>query len=492
MIRFAAALQGNFAGAIGWYGVNLFFAPYLTALSYREMKQLSQTLIYEFSQQAVGRGGQTMFTDIHLYWEVPKYLKNVPAIGPGGDYTGKTYDEYAEDARRFARAIFEVFREGDAAQRPFVFPRPLVHITDEFWHTPNHEDFLNLICDVAAEKGNTLFVFDRGDSVNFSECCRINPATDKEASDDMKSPWNMRYCALQNVSINLPRLGYRAGGDDDRLFSLISETLSLVAQAHMEKKMFIERLMSLGGNGPLSLLTMKKGGFPYLRMKRAKYLTGMVGLNELVKIHKGHELHESAEARTFALQVIKYMKDVTDRLSRGKGIRFVLQQTPAESTPYRFARLDLKHHSPQSGRFVKGDIAKGEIYYTNSTNLPVSADISPIERVAIEGTFHPFIEGETISSLWLGDIRPSSESLAQFIRNVFEATQNRQIVFSPAFTTCFNCNRTTRGLKDHCEHCLSRDIDGITMISGYYSRISDWNKGKLAELRDRKRSFTSF
>jgi len=75
MVKFAAALQSNFAGAIGWDAVNLFFAPYLTGMSDREVKQLAQMLIFEFSQQAVARGGQAIFTDINLYWEVPKHLR---------------------------------------------------------------------------------------------------------------------------------------------------------------------------------------------------------------------------------------------------------------------------------------------------------------------------------------------------------------------------------------------------------------------------------
>ena len=487
MIRFAAALQGNFAGAVGWYGVNLFFAPYLDGLSSREVTQLSQMLIYEFSQQAVGRGGQTMFTDMHLYWEVPHHLEAVPAIGPGGQYTGKTYGAYAAEAQRFVRAIFEVYREGDAAGRPFVFPRPLVHITDTFFQTPGHEEFLHLICDVAAEKGNTHFVFDRGQRVNMSECCRLDCSTDGGEGYNIEHPENMRYFALQNVSINLPRLGYRADGDDEALFSLITDTLTLVAKAHSEKKAFIEGLMSLGTDGPLSLLTMEKDGAPYLQMGRVKYLTGMVGLNELVEIHRGSQLHEDGSARSFALQVIGHMKDVIDRLGMEHGISLSLQQTPAESTPYRFARLDLKHFSPPSGRFVKGDITRGEVYYTNSTHLAVSADVSPIDRVTVEGTFHPFIEGETISPLWLGEARPSKESLADFIARVFRETENQQIVFAPEFTTCLACNRTTRGLADRCAHCQSDDVEGITMITGYYSRISDWNKGKVAELRDRKR-----
>ena len=55
MVKFAAALQSNFAGAIGWDAVNLFFAPYLVDLSNRQVKQLAQMLIFEFSQQAVAR-----------------------------------------------------------------------------------------------------------------------------------------------------------------------------------------------------------------------------------------------------------------------------------------------------------------------------------------------------------------------------------------------------------------------------------------------------
>ena len=38
-------------------------------------------MIFEFSQQAVARGGQAIFSDINLYWEVPKHFEGVPAIG---------------------------------------------------------------------------------------------------------------------------------------------------------------------------------------------------------------------------------------------------------------------------------------------------------------------------------------------------------------------------------------------------------------------------
>lgn len=488
MVKFAAALQSNFAGAIGWDAVNLFFAPYLVDLSDREVKQLAQMLIFEFSQQAVARGGQAIFSDINLYWEVPKHFEDVPAIGPGGTYTGKTYAEYEKDAQRFVWFLFDVFKEGDGAGRPFFFPKPLVHITEKFFRTPGHEEFLNHICDVAADKGNTYFVFDRGSTAKISECCRLSFKLDRSDLEDAKEPWKMRYSALQNVTINLPRIAYISGKNDTRLFANITGMMEIAVNAHRKKREFIQRLLSNEQSGPLNLLNMKLDGTPYLRMHRCTFLIGMVGLNELIQYHMGQEMHESDDATKFGLEVIAHMKLVVDKLSRKYGMRFVLEQTPAESTAYRFAKLDLRHYPKEAAQTVKGNIDKNEVYYTNSTLYNVGAPMNPIERVKFEGRFHPIIEAGALTHVWLGESKPSKESLANFVKKTFKYTKNDQIAFSPEFTACKECGKVSRGLSEQCLHCGSDDVDGITRITGYFTRVSSWNKGKLGELKDRYRN----
>lgn len=488
LVKFAAALQSHFAGAIGWDAINIFFAPYLEGMSDRDVKQLAQMLIFEFSQQAVARGGQAIFTDINLYWEIPKHFVNVPAIGPGGVFTGKTYGEYEKESQRFVWKLFEVFKDGDGAGRPFFFPKPLVHITEKFFKTDGWQGFLDLICDVASDKGNTYYVFDRGETAKISECCRLSFKLDETDLLDAKEPWRMRYCALQNVSINLPRLAYLAGADDTQLFNLITERFMLTVKAHKEKRAFIERLLSAGENGPLALLTMNRDGMPYLRMNKASHLVGMVGLNEMVQVHTGAQMHESKQALKFGLKVMAHMKLLADRMKRQEGMRLVLEQTPAESTSYRFARLDMRYHSPFSGRVLKGDIASGEVYYTNSTHLNVKVPMNPIERVTNEGLFHPLIEAGSISHVWIGESQPTSGAIADFVIKTFRHTQSDQIAFSPEFTTCNVCQRTSRGLKDNCAYCGSPDVDGITRITGYFTKVSSWNKGKLGELKDRYRN----
>jgi anaerobic ribonucleoside-triphosphate reductase len=488
LVKFAAALQSNFAGAIGWDAINIFFAPYLEGMSDNEVKQLAQMLIFEFSQQAVARGGQAIFTDINLYWEIPKQFVNVAAIGPGGTFTGKTYGEYEKEAQRFVWKIFEVFKEGDASGRPFFFPKPLVHITEKFFKTEGHEAFLDHICDVAADKGNTYYVFDRGDTAKISQCCRLSFKLEEADLLDAKEPWRMRYTALQNVSLNLPRIAYQAKGDDTRLFNLISERFLLTVKAHKEKRSFIEKLLSAGEDGPLSLLTMNRDGMPYLRMNRASHLVGMVGLNEMVQIHSGEEMHESKKALKFGLKIISHMKLLADKMKRQENMRLVLEQTPAESTSYRFAKLDLHYFSPASGRAVKGDIASGEVYYTNSTHLNVRVPMNPIERVTSEGLFHPLVEAGSISHVWMGESLPTKGAIGDFVTKTFKYTLSDQIAFSPEFTVCNTCSQTSRGLADSCPQCHSSDVDGITRITGYFTKVSSWNKGKLGELKERYRN----
>jgi ribonucleoside-triphosphate reductase len=67
----------------------------------------------------------------------------------------------------------------------------------------------------------------------------------------------------------------------------------------------------------------------------------------------------------------------------------------------------------------------------------------------------------------------------------FRESLNDQITFSPEFTNCLHCGVTTRGLKEVCPACSSNKVEGITRITGYFTKVSSWNKGKRGELKDR-------
>ncbi|MEW5937189.1 MAG: anaerobic ribonucleoside-triphosphate reductase [Candidatus Thermoplasmatota archaeon] len=488
VVKFSAALQGHFAGAIGWDAFNLFLAPYLTGVDDTRMRQIAQILVFEFAQQAVARGGQSIFSDLNLYWEVPNHFRGVEAIGPEGKPTGNRYEDYIEEAQRFVTMLFNVYLDGDAMGRPFFFPKPNVHITERFFDTPGHEEFLEHISRVASEKGNTYFVFDRGDTTKISECCRLAFKLDAQDLEDAKTPWKMRYSAMQNVTINLPRVAYEAHMDDALLFQKLTERIELVARAHEQKRNFITHLLSMGKSGPLSLLTMELDGEPYYRLDRATFLVGMLGLNEMIQYHTGEQLHESKDAVMMGLKVIAHLRAEAQRIGEEKGMHMPLEQTPAESTAYRLAKLDMKYFPLQAPTVVKGRKSAGEIYYTNSTYLNISAEINPIVRVKEEGKFHPLIEAGALSHIWLGETRPNPASIANFVVKTMRNTQNAQIAFSPEFTACLSCGKLERGISPACKHCGSEQVEGITRVTGFFSKTSSWNKGKRGELKDRYRS----
>ncbi len=462
MVKFSAALQGHFNGAIGWDAVNIFFAPFLEGMSDSQIKQLAQMLIYEYSQQAVARGGQAIFSDINLYWETPDHFANVPAIGPGGIETGKKYYEYQALAQKFIKALFEVYLEGDGVGRPFFFPKPLLHITNRFFETSGWKEFLDLVCLVATEKGNPYFVFDRDNTAKISECCRLSFKLEASDIEDARTPWKMRFSAIQNVTLNLPRVAYVSEHDDSKVFKNLDRLMNLVVKAHTQKQRFIQDLLSAGQNGPLALLTMNLDGEPYLRMHRVTYLVGLLGLNEMVQFHTGKQLHDSEDAFRFGVKVVSYLKILCEKYAKETGLRFVLEQTPAESAAYRFARLDYEHFGSESSKVLKGT-PPDKIYYTNSTYLNISEPLSPIERVRKEGIFHPLIEAGALTHIWLGESKPDPSALANFVVKVFQNTKNAQIAFSPEFTSCLDCGRIYRGIYRECPWC-SAAIRGVTQI----------------------------
>ncbi|MDP2860813.1 MAG: anaerobic ribonucleoside-triphosphate reductase [bacterium] len=494
MIKFACMLQIHFSGAIGWEAVNIFLAPYLVGLPEKEVYNLAQLMVFEFNTQNVAKGGQAVFSDINLYWEVPDHYKKTPAIGPGGIYTGKTYGEYEKESQGFLTALMRVYLNGDGSGRPFFWPKPNFHMTEKFWQSPGHEEFLELASQVASEKGNTEFFFDRGSEVRISQCCRLSfKLTEKEMGETVR-PELMRQSSGQYISLNLPRIAYEAEGKEEKVFALLGERMELAAQAHRQKHRFLERIMKFGAAGPLAALCtrQKDDPDPYFRLNRSIYLFTIAGVNEMAQFFTGKELHETDESLKFGLKAIAFMNKSCKALAKKYGMRFGVEQSPMEGLCYRFAKLDLQYFPRQAKKVVKGDLKTNAVYYTNSSQLNNGIPIDPTERVYKEGLFHPLIDAGAMTHLWIGEQKPSAKSIASFVEKTFRNTQNELIAFSPEFTLCGVCRQTTRGLHDACSFCGSPEVDHMTRVSGFFSLTSRWNKGKMQELKDRDRNEKGF
>ena len=481
-----AAAQTNFAGGQGLDFFNVWLAPYLAGKSYEEIKQLAQMFIYEMSQMYVARGGQTVFSDIDIEYGVPKICEDLPAVLPGGVVKENvTYGDFEEEAILFAKALTEVYLEGDYVGKPFFFPKPNYKIRKECFKKEGFEEFMILVHKCVAKFGTPYFlnlIADYMPDNVFAQCCRLILAPDSKDWEDFKNGC-MRTGSLQVVTINLPRIAYEANGDDEKLFELLEERMKLAREVIEIKEEVIRKRME---QGALPFLTQDVNGEPYYRLDKVVRSIGFVGLNEMLKAHIDEELHESKYAWKFGLEVIKRMLDITIEWTEETGVRWVITQTPAESAAHRLALLDLREFNGKA--IVQGDRKTGAVYYTNSSHVRVSADIPLFERLKIEGSFHPLCNGGMMAHVWIGESYPNPELLWELTKKIVNKTLVGYWAYTKDFTMCKVCNHVEGGLKNKCSKCGSNQVEWYSRVTGYYQRVSNWNEGKKRELLDRRRS----
>jgi ribonucleoside-triphosphate reductase len=495
---FLASMQAYYAGALGVGFINILYAPYVEHLTDEEILQEAQHLIFSGSQSAFSRGGQTLFLDFNVHTGVPAFMRQTPAIGPGGkvmynaDGSVRTYGDYERTSQRFLKAMLDVWRRGDSKGRLFAFPKCDLHITQETFEDPAQLELLRYACQIASENGVPYFVFDRPeggkdekDNVSLSACCRLRTKIeDRHMIEHLES---MRFCGFQNVTINLPQAAYRAGrGNIQAFHEEIRKAMGLALKAHLQKKAFIAKLMS-APHMPLWEIGKKaRDGRPYVDLEKATYIFGLIGLNEAIQFLTGQELHESKAAMMEGFRVVAVMYTEINRYKAAHGLKFTLEESPAESASRRLAKIDYRDW-PQSHDVIRGDPQRDEMYYTNSIHLRPDAPVDLMTRIEMQAKFHPMIESGAIIHAFVGEERPPAEGILSLVRKTYANTKAAQLTISPEFTICNDCGKWTPRLQEHCDHCQSRNVYGITRIVGYFSRISNWNKSKLGELRDRHR-----
>jgi ribonucleoside-triphosphate reductase len=479
---FLASMQAYYAGALGVGYINIMYAPYVEDMSDAQLLQEAQHLIFSCSQSAFSRGGQTLFLDFNVHTGIPRYLKDIEAIGSGGKYTGRTYGSYEKAAQRFCRALMDVWRSGDRDGHLFAFPKCDFHINAESFSDPAQRALVEYACQIASENGVPYFVFDR-DEVTLSACCRLRTTITDDTM--IQHPESMRFCGFQNVTINLPQAAYRAGpGNWQKLLDEVGATMDLAMQAHLEKREFIKKMMASPEMPLWEIGKPARDGRPYVDLDKCTYIVGLIGLNECVQHMLGQELHESDEALKKGLLVAAYMHNRAKEYSKRHGLKVSLEESPAESATRRFAKVDYRNW-PQARHLVKGDVGADEYYYTNSIHLRADAPVDLVTRIQKQAKFHSMIESGAIIHAFVGEERPPTESIMTLVRKTLENTQAAQITISPEFTICNDCRKWTPRLQDHCDYCNSHDVYGVSRIVGYFSRISNWNKSKLGELKDR-------
>ena len=482
LVKYTAALHGYFSEAVAWDSVNFAFAPLLVNLSHEEKKQVAQALLFDLSTPAIAYGGQPMRCDLHLDWDAPNYLRDRPAIGAGGEALSETYGSFGEVARDFLNALFEVYLEGDGQDLPLIGPRPILHVTSRFVDNPGYRSFLDLASKVAIERGGVTFAFDRSPEddealTTFSNRFGMSPAVLQRASES----WQWRAAMFSSVAINLPRLGHRAEGDQLLVFEMLTDLLELAAQASLEKRVFLEKLLARGESGVLAMLAMRPSNEPFLRLNWTAHAICPIGLSELAQAVIGAPLESSPATQEFAARVITHLNAEAERLSVKHKVRFRLAESRDLNATHRLAKLDMERYGTDD------TIDRYEIQYTNAAKVAAPNQIGVLEKLRIEGVLQQGAVMGAISELW-GDasvLKP--EQMAVLISRAFYQTNCSALTLSPEFTVCLACHHVTPGIVTTCPQCSATKLDTLALSSSHYSRVSTWPRWKVTAFKLRKR-----
>lgn len=193
------------------------------------------------------------------------------------------------------------------------------------------------------------------------------------------------------VSLHLPMVLAKARRESKDFYEVLDYYLELIRGLHKRTYDYIGELRAsvnpvafcegglLGGN--LKPTDKIKTILPPMTMSY-----GITALNELQRLYNGKSIREDGQ---FALEVMQYINDYTDRIKEEDHILYAIYGTPAES----LCGLQIEQF-----RKIYGIIenVSDKPYVSNSFHCHVSEQMSPIEKQDREGRFWNLFNGGKI------------------------------------------------------------------------------------------------
>lgn len=344
-----------------------------------------------------------------------------------------------------------------------------------------------LACRVASKRMNPTFMnidasfnkeyYDKG-VIPATMGCRTYVCSNVNGEPGAKGRGN-----IAPTTINLPRIGILAKGNKEKFFSLLDERLELSKESLLNrydvlKKLKIKDLPFVAGQGlmkGLEGLSPEDSIEPVL--KQGTWAIGFIGLAETLIALTGKHHGEDEDSRKLGFEIIKYIRDYTDKLTSETHLNWSCYATPAEGLSGKFIVKDKKVFG-----IIKGVTDKD--YYTNSYHIPVGFNISIKDKIDIEAPYHKLCNGGHISYIELDDY-PDEETVMDIINYAYKNTDISYMGINFHIRYCRDCGTYIYNDEEECPKCHSTNIQGISRVTGYLSLDERFGSGKVAERKDR-------
>jgi len=354
-------------------------------------------------------------------------------------------------------AVYEDEREGrlgEEANYAVLFYQLNREKLEDFWFKKNEKLWIKIksiesISDSAAycfEVENDEPVFTVGTTGILTHNCRLrldNQELVKRGGGLFGS--QPLTGSIGVVTINMPRIGYLSKTRKD-FFQRLEEMMDLAKESLEIKRKVLDNFI-------------EKGLYPYTRnylssvkQLRGSYFgnhfstIGLIGMNETTLNFIGEDIG-SEKGRSFALEVLEFMREKLVSYQEETGNLYNLEATPGEGASFRQARVD-------KGKYPDIITAGTEDapYYTNSVHLPVGYTDDPFEALDLQDDLQQSFTGGTVLHLFLGEKMDSPETAKNLVKKVCENYHLPYITLTPTFSICPKCGYL-KGERFYCPNC---------------------------------------
>lgn len=216
-------------------------------------------------------------------------------------------------------------------------------------------------------------------------------------------------------------------------------------------------------------------------LKHGTLSIGFIGLAECLTALVGHHHGESEEAQELGLKIVGRINDKCNEYSDKYDLNFSCLATPAEGLSGKFTKKDKAEFG-----IIPGVTDKD--YYTNSNHVPVWYKIGIEDKIRIEAPYHKLEPAGHIAYIELDGDVTKNVSVVEKIVDLYDKYDIGYGSINFCRSRCLDCGfeNTDKDLQE-CPKCHSTNIDTIERITGYLtgSVNSQWNSGKIAEMKDR-------
>jgi ribonucleoside-triphosphate reductase len=283
------------------------------------------------------------------------------------------------------------------------------------------------------------------------------------------------------VSLHLPMILAKARRESKDFYEVLDYYLELIRGLHKRTYEYIGELRAsvnpvafcegglLGGN--LKPTDKIKTILPPMTMSY-----GITALNELQRLYNGKSIREDGQ---FALEVMQYINDYTNRIKEEDHILYAIYGTPAES----LCGLQIEQF-----RKIYGIIenVSDKPYVSNSFHCHVSEQMSPIEKQDKEGRFWNLFNGGKIQYCRY-NLGYNKKAIKTLILRAMDKGFYEGVNLAMCY--CEDCGYQQVEM-DICPKCGSKMITKIDRMNGYlgFTRVhgeTRYNEAKNAEIADR-------